>query len=537
MPRSYNSPEGDTNAATSRDDTDESTTENHQNNQESINLSRRGAIGALAGGVGLWSLLGRASGQAGEPGAACTWRGDQNAAGYNLYGLGGLQFGDGPVVSSFGDGLAVNGNNDLTVTGSGVWNDDDGDNLLEPSGSATGIDVPTVSTDEVSNGRSFRLGEVVYYNPADSGPYTDGQDALSNVPDGGTFVLAAGTDYDVATEGRLAATRALTIVGEGWAVDEAGTLSGSKIVNTGGDAVDSPVIEIESSNKTGSNWIHNPSIRGLSIDHDGATSPAVRFNWAIRSLIDECRIDMNGTGDTGVEYAGESFFGRMTRSHVTGATNRGIYVTGSGYGHEFIGVQSNHTASGAVALRTERPSTYIFGGAYGANSTDGTGIQFYNTGAGGLRGGYVNSTAESTDTFVDIDGSSTFNKVVVDSSRANLSNVNTFVRFANADGCINMWPNTVAAGGGGDVAEWTASSAQCGVIANRSQLGSAGVTVDGSAYEAWMHVAGHVHDGTMGNLPSASNLTISVDYNIDQNAPVWHDGTGWYKGSATSFTP
>lgn len=118
---------------------------------------RRGFLAALAGAAGI-GAMGEVSAQAAEPGSACTWRGDQNAAGYDLLGLSALggEVANGDTISNLaGTDLAIDADGNLNVNPesggeAGLWTEEkDGD--VTTSG-GQGVDVPAVQTDDVDIG-------------------------------------------------------------------------------------------------------------------------------------------------------------------------------------------------------------------------------------------------------------------------------------------------------------------------------------------------------------------------------------------------
>jgi hypothetical protein len=75
--------------------------------QETPAAGRRAFLGGLASVIGLQALSDIVAAQDAQPGAACTWLGDQDATGYGLYNLGELQFADGSTLSSASNGSGV----------------------------------------------------------------------------------------------------------------------------------------------------------------------------------------------------------------------------------------------------------------------------------------------------------------------------------------------------------------------------------------------------------------------------------------------
>lgn len=65
--------------------------------------SRRTFLAGLASVIGIKAVSDIVSAQEGQPGAACQWLGDQDAAGYGLYRLGSLEFEDGTTLETAGE--------------------------------------------------------------------------------------------------------------------------------------------------------------------------------------------------------------------------------------------------------------------------------------------------------------------------------------------------------------------------------------------------------------------------------------------------
>lgn len=65
--------------------------------------SRRTFLAGLASVIGIKAVSDIVSAQEGQPGAACQWLGDQDAAGYGLYRLGILEFEDGTTLETAGE--------------------------------------------------------------------------------------------------------------------------------------------------------------------------------------------------------------------------------------------------------------------------------------------------------------------------------------------------------------------------------------------------------------------------------------------------
>lgn len=92
-------------------------------------MTRRKVIGAALASVGIAASTQTAMAQSTKEDIACYWLGNQDAGGYTLYDLGGLQFGDGSVIESLtGANLSVNANGELeAASGGGALSDDGSD--------------------------------------------------------------------------------------------------------------------------------------------------------------------------------------------------------------------------------------------------------------------------------------------------------------------------------------------------------------------------------------------------------------------------
>ena len=393
--------------------------------------------------------------------------------------------------------------------------------------------------DSLNEGKSLRFGDTVYYDPRDSGPYTDGQDALADVPPGGEFRLAP-TVYDVTTEGRLYTTSPLAIRGTGWGRESGGGADvGTRLINTGSDSVNSPVIEFDGSANTVQ--ARRPEVRGVKIQHSPAGSYAIEVNNMTRSLIIDSDVDCVNNGFGGVHYTGRAFFARMVRSRVKAFSDFGIHVQGSGFAHEFLQCQTSTTVdNGGVGLQTECDITYVIGGEYATNTetTTGTSIRFWNPEASQKYGGYVNTTFESSDIGVDIDGDTArFDQVHVVNPYATLEQVGTIVRWGASAGSTLRYPVIFIKAGGGQLAHWTVDSLHCGIISNYGSVGGASYTDDGAS-SPYIVVPQVLSNGFVAALPTGT-VPVWVAYNTSVNSPTFYDGTNWYEQSSanTTYTP
>jgi hypothetical protein len=386
---------------------------------------------------------------------------------------------------------------------------------------------------------SRREGDTVYYDPDERGPYADGTAALEDVPPGGTFVLARGP-YDVPSEGRLVSTDPVHLTGaaapyhvpDTWGEDY--DLRGPRLLNTGDDAIDQPVVELDGTGKRGSD---GGSVRGLGILHEG-DAPAIRIEEAIRTRLLDNHIHCHNTAPFGIKFVGGAFFTRAHRNTVRNATDTVVYVGGTGYAHEFY---SNHfSAKGpeSVAFRTEVHRTILVGGECISRNEDGVAVKF-----GGPRpilgGLVVEPGIEHTPTGVRIGSERTapVRNIRVENTTVPPGHVDTGIHFDNAIGCQFVSPNTrVPSDDGGQLARWSERAEHCGVIADASVLQDASYTDEG-ATAPYVTVQGTATDEDLASFPTG--VPTNVEYAVDRDGPAFHDGQEWFDvgGGKRTFEP
>jgi hypothetical protein len=369
---------------------------------------------------------------------------------------------------------------------------------------------------------SGRVGDAVFYDPdGDGGPYADGQEALEDVPSGGTFYLGHGT-WDVAEEGRLLIEKTVHIQGMGRASAREDP-QGTQIVNTGSDAIDEPAVEFNGTNLQTEE--QNPriygSLRNVSVRHHG-DAPAVLLRRAIKTTITDCSVDCEGKAPKGLKYETWGFFSRALRNTVVGATEICTQVSGVGYAHEFY---SNHFATGtdeAVAFQTERHRSILIGGECAATGEDGIGIRFYNPSSTPIYGGVVVEPGiEHTEHPVVIDGDSPVENIQIYGSLLDVgTDEGAAVRFGNAKNCKLIYPVLR----NGKVAHWTDQCQDCGVLTDVGTLAGATYTDEG-AVRPFVSVRGTSDNSLLGVLPTG--VPTFVEYNEEAGAPVVHDGDRW----------
>jgi hypothetical protein len=380
--------------------------------------------------------------------------------------------------------------------------------------------------------KSGRIGDAVYYDPENPGPYEDGQDALSNVPDGGTFQLAAGV-YDVAEEGNLSLDRPITIQGTGARWARTVTRSdGDRSLNNKGTIIenrtgDRPAIEFRGN--APDLMLQGATIRGVTVDHrgDGDTPPAVVMQDSINTLIENCRIQVPGGPPTGLKYEGRGFFARVVQTAVSSFSDVGIHVTGGGYAHEFYSVWASSARDGATCLQTENHRSIVQGGEYAATGEGGTAIRFHAPDSPRYGGVVIEPGIEHTATSIDVGGDSPFENVQVYGSLFPLyteQDVATF-RFGNAKNCKLIYPVLPTTNQRGELARWSAESENCGIITDARSIAGHSYTVEDGARNPYVSLVGTTDNQILSQIPTGAPTT--VEYNRDENAGLYHDGSTW----------
>jgi hypothetical protein len=367
----------------------------------------------------------------------------------------------------------------------------------------------------------------VFYDPNQRGPYADGQEALEDVPNGGTLLIGTGT-WDVATEGRIATSKKITLQGYGWWANfnTSGNLEhgGTVIDNTGDDVLDEPVVEFDAGD--GDLQRSMSRMRDLSIRHEGPTSPVVRFRNTIKTIVSGCSINAMGTAPKCLEYTEGSFFARAVRNSINYATDMCVQVSGGGYAHEFY---SNHIATGtdgATAFQTERQRTILVGGECAATGENGTAVKFYNPGTDGIQyGGYVVEPGiEHTDRPVVIDGQAPFNDVQLYHLKVPLEGDTPAVRFGATNNSKVVYP-IVKTHHKGELVRWSEYAQNCGLITDGRTISNGATVRNEGAINPYISVTGSVTPDMLNAFPTG--VPTTVEYVTATGRPMVYDGDTW----------
>jgi hypothetical protein len=393
---------------------------------------------------------------------------------------------------------------------------------------------------------STRLGDTVYYDPDERGPYSDLTAAIADVPRGGTLQLGHGA-YNLAEEGRLVIDHEMTVRGVGWTrvnnwnrrTDGRNTYGTvlRNVQNPAGDvgseftnrqpAVEAPAVEINVDTHEGNG--RHVVLRDLAVRSPTPSLPIVRVSNTIRTLVADCLITggIKTRAGTGIQYTGSSFFAQAYRNVINGTGNYGIQVLGGGYAHAFYDNHVRCEGNGegeAVAFETTRHRSIVMGGEY----TGQIGLRFRSTGATQLGGFVVEPGFESNDVAVDVgagDGGS-FDNVQIYHTKLSMAaeHVAEGVRFGNTTGSKYVFPIVWQRGDRLPIAEWTERAENCGVIADAGTLEKV-TTIDHGATAPSVTVPGAATRPQLDAIPT--DVPTTVGYVDGVGTPAVHDRNEW----------
>jgi hypothetical protein len=408
----------------------------------------------------------------------------------------------------------------------------------QSAGTAADQSRPAATATRRTGQGSGRIAGVVYYDSSNRGPYTDLEDALADVPDGGVLQLGP-TTYDVATEGRIALDRPVHVRGAGWAQvfpdpdSFENETVGTRVLNTGDDAVDEPVLEYDAGSKK---ELKNVVLDSLHVGHTG-DAPAIRFRDTSRSLMRRCEVNCGWEAPVGVKYEGAAYLANQIQNVVKGFRDIGIHVQGTGYGHEFHQSVAATGVENATALQTEVQRTIVVGGEYMAHEgSEGTAIKFFRR-QGGLpaHGGLVIEPGiERTANPVVIDGDAPFDGVQLYHVYATLGErgVERLVRFGNAADCKLVNP-VVPRNDTGELAHWTEQAENCTVVTDPDTLARARLRDDGSR-NPYVEVVGSATADQLREFPTG--VPTSVGFAPEWGSPLFHDGHAWHRSASREIS-
>lgn len=372
--------------------------------------------------------------------------------------------------------------------------------------------------------------------------FTTSAQAVAAMPVGGTLDIGYG--FDVATYGVISSTKAFDIKGSGWVTNSSDTPYGSVIYNSGGDVVDSPVITFD-----GASSLRHINISGISIFHEGATTPAIKIENSPYTNITDIRIHGNNLGYAGIEYSEGSFFARVSKSTLTRLVAYGIYNHGTGSQYEF---DENHIAGytsgdNFVGVYTTCSGTFIRGGEIQSPGANSWVAKFYNTAAANRTGGGVFDVfVEDSGNFVEIDGlTNQFENVSIVRPRFSMGTGITGygVKFERARSCSLINPQLSASSGGTALVYWGENSAYCSAEGGITNYATGTFSAHAGASHAINMIHGGIGMATGLTFGTGTNIRTIIDYIDELEGPMIHNGVAWDAviaslddDTATSFT-
>lgn len=375
--------------------------------------------------------------------------------------------------------------------------------------------------------------------------FNDSAQAVSAVASGSTLLIYG--DYDVATYGVIAVTdKSIFIEGRSQGKDSA--YVGARIINDGGDVINSSVVTFTGSAQRG----EGVGLKNLYILHEGATSAAITFDDMIYSRVEKCNINLNNTGYSGIRYVDESFFSVIDQSKIQGFINSGVTIEGSGSEYVLRDCHISSTQASVTGIYTKAQGVHVLRGEVGVSGATAIGVHFYNVAGGGYSGGFVDGllieNLAATSKGIVIDGATNpFSNIIIKDLRAALnSNLGTLVDFERSNYSKLIDPQISNTAGGGTLVAWGANANGCQFIGSYASA-IAPISVNGAAVRATKTVTGTIQRSAVTNITTNANLRVVLSDGIDDLTPGFipvHNGTAWNvwfsslaDDTADSYTP
>jgi hypothetical protein len=378
------------------------------------------------------------------------------------------------------------------------------------------------------------LNGIVYYSPGDRGPYNDLEDAVADVPPGGTLQLDEAR-YAYGEEGRIAPDHAITVRGSGWThgghwfsnLQEQGrdgerVLRGTELIDVNSESSE-PLIDF--SKDPGG---HRPVVRDLAVIGSRSAPYSVRFDGEyVRPAMMDCFVNGIGNGENALYMGGNAYFARIHRNYVVGGDQYAVLCETVGWAHEFIG---NHFAGG-LDCRVARP--IIMGGQLGG--TEGNpALRRYNPGGKTGKFAFVFKTGiegrhEPASIVVDgVDAANPYRGAQIFATGLPSSEGKSGVYFGNAADCTLLYSGT-----GEEVVHWSENAKNCGVVTTAQNWSGATVRDDG-ATNPWVSVQGGARKSHLATMTDA--VPTTVEYSVPHGSGIVLDDGKWYKTAQESIS-
>lgn len=394
----------------------------------------------------------------------------------------------------------------------------------------------SIGKNRYSENSSFRQGTLVYYDPRDRGPYTDGQDALADVPDGGTLHLAA-ADYDVPTEGPLHRLTSITIEGEGWFSYGAFPPSeGTRLINEGADAIDKPVIKFE---KGPNNRYENAVIKHLCIRQAAPNSAGIVVNDHPRSKIKNVLATGIDKSPIGINLVGQSWASIIEDCMVANFDDAQYRIHTAGSHTALRGCYTFSGSASSAGIKVIDNQILIYGGEDRVHG--GPGVEFVNndTSQSKIGGVVFGRLFEDCDPAIQVGGPGRYRNLDIMYPEGTIgtdhSNNKRLIRFQNAEDC-RLWYPQIWQLDEEQAIEFGPDAEHCGVIHDGGRMVNAGISADAGATGCYQIIQSAIESSVLPDVATGPNLYTAVSYAVGIG-PVWHDGQQWHKPQSQTFTP
>lgn len=417
-------------------------------------------------------------------------------------------------------------NGDLVIQDPGgatvlTWDDSASNWLLGDSVDAQGNDLNSVGSIDAEN-----LNSTIYVDP--NGTLQNDVDA---VPAGGRLVFEPGQTYDVATIGTAVIDHPITVEWQGGG-EQGNTPQDPVLINSGGDAVAGPIIQLGS----GSTFDTRP-IAGVmkrpTILHEGS-GPAIECNNATGWTINTPMIDCNGVGEKCIEYTGEKALTQIRGGVLRRATAWAVDDNGSGglCGYWGVNLNAGTGSTGATGGNFNTGSgTHVAVACQFGGSMNPVGIEVE-----GSENRFYGCLFEGPDISVRFNAPSgsaadcTGN--LVDGARF-VSVDDVCVEFDNARGNEVVRPRRMINGAtSGNAARWTSNSIRNAVKGSFWELKDMSWNLGGTQPVVKFDPEPNLSDAGRGliNQP-VSGMSI---HNTDDGLPNYYNGADWVLPDGTT---
>ena len=288
------------------------------------------------------------------------------------------------------------------------------------------------------------------------------------------------------------------------------------------------------------------SLADFAIVYTGVWT-ALKISNFINSQIKNVYLDLQGVGDTGLDYSGDNtYFSLLENCTITSFKGTGVKINSTGTKHVVrdcnIG-SAQETTVAAVEINV--PGVSIYDGQVNNNKTDGSGIGILFNNLSTTfdhQGGLVQGTLSEYDIGVKITGNTKrWYDVQIRNTRYTMGNTSKAVVFDMAVGCVLDHPS-IYSPSVNYIAEFTANAIKCGVVGDLETCRAA-MIVNAGATNCYKRCDTPISYTERELITTYANLTTIVD-DCQYLGKTIHNGRSWDKFSVSipddsfaTFTP